>query len=160
MTEKRRPHHAPACVRTAGPGARRSRQHRSPASSFATAIAQKTLWASNKNAPMCSWCASTGTSASRAYNGAPPARLSGSLRGPLMARPAPTCAVTLIASLFLQHLRLQAAQRKKEKPPDHRRNQHCRPSGAGCLITWHTPSRCDVRAAGPASPWLDDRVSK
>ena len=32
-----------------------------------------------------------------------------------MARPAPACAVTLIAYLFLQHLRLQAAQREKKK---------------------------------------------
>jgi len=42
--------------------------------------------------------------------------------------------LTLIAYLFLQHLRLRAAKRKKEKPKDRRRIRAYRPSSACCLI--------------------------
>ena len=61
--------------------------------------------------------------------------------------------LTLIAYLFLQHLRLQAATGgKKEKAADHHRNPAYRPFGAGCLIIWRTRYVCDVRSAGPTSP--------
>ena len=60
--------------------------------------------------------------------------------------------LTLIAYLFLQHLRLRAATGEKEKSADHHRNPACRPSGAGCLIIWPRPCARDVRSVGPASP--------
>jgi hypothetical protein len=59
--------------------------------------------------------------------------------------------LTLIAYLFLQHRRLQAAKREKECPAG-RRNRACRLSGAGCLIILRMSCACDVRSAEPASP--------
>ena len=60
--------------------------------------------------------------------------------------------LTLIAYLFLQHLRLQAAKGgKKETPAGHHHNPAYRPSGACCLIIWRTPCTCDVRSAGLTS---------
>ena len=76
-----------------------------------------------------------------------------SLRGPLLARAAPTCADDA------DRLSVPAAPAfagrqggKKEKPADHRHNRPCRPFGAGCLIIWHMPCACDVPSAGPTSP--------
>src|SRR5215207_2262480 len=60
--------------------------------------------------------------------------------------------LTLIAYLFLPHLRLRAAKGEKESGLRH--NRPCQPSGAGYLTIWPTPCACDVQSAGLASLWV------
>jgi hypothetical protein len=60
--------------------------------------------------------------------------------------------MTLIAFLFLQHLRLRAARREKKDAGNRHRTRACRPSGACCLIIWRTRCTCDVHSVGLASP--------